>query len=96
MKTNVTDSSLAAYDHIKGRIMAESYKAILAAMVPGILYTRKQIARQLNMETSSVSGRVNELIALNEIQVVGQIRCPISERMVEAITLAPLQAGLFE
>jgi predicted HTH transcriptional regulator len=95
MKTNVASTSLAAYDAIAGTLTAECHKKIVEAMQSGDFFTRKQIARILDMETSSVSGRVNELIELGVIEVSGQISCPISSRMVEAIKLAPQQKGLF-
>jgi hypothetical protein len=94
MKTNVTYSSLAAYDHIKAHITGECHRKILAVMLDELIYTRKQIARMLSMETSSIAGRVNELVEMGEIEVCGQIRCPVSGRMVEAIKLAPLQKEL--
>ena len=58
---NVTYSSLAAYDHIKAHITGECHRKILAVMLDELIYTRKQIARMLSMETSSIAGRVNEL-----------------------------------
>jgi DNA-binding Lrp family transcriptional regulator len=94
MLTNVTSSSLAAFDSIQAHIMGDSQRKIVEAMRPDTFYTRKQLARMLGMDTSSVSGRVNELIKDEVIEVVGQIRCPISKRMVEAIKLAPTQMEL--
>lgn len=95
MRTNVTSSTLASYDALKAKGMAESQALILAYMRHDRIYTRKQIARGLGMETSSVSGRVNELIESEQIEVCGHIKCPISNRMVEAIKLASEQKALF-
>lgn len=94
MKTNVTYSSLAAYDHIQAQITGECQRKIIANMRPGVIYSRKQLARMLGMETSSIAGRVNELIEQREIEVCGHIRCPISSRQVEAIKLARKQRAL--
>jgi DNA-binding Lrp family transcriptional regulator len=95
MRTNVTATSLAAHDSIAGTITADCHRKIIAAMQAEIFYSRKQIARMLGMETSSVAGRVNELIDLGVIEVVSQIICPISNRRVEGIKLAPTQKALF-
>lgn len=95
MKTNVTPSSLASYDHLKAHIMGECQRKILSVMEAGKVYTRKQIARMTDMETSSVSGRMNELITMEVVQVIGSIRCPISGKLVEAVQLVPDQKDLF-
>jgi Mn-dependent DtxR family transcriptional regulator len=95
MRTNVTATSLAAHDSIIGSLTEECHRKIASVMEPGIFYTRKQIAYMLNMETSSVAGRVNRMIELEVIEVSGQIRCPVSGRMVEAIKLAPAQKDMF-
>lgn len=99
MRTNVTESSIKSYDQLKAHGMGESHAKILAIMVPGRTYTRKEIARLIDMDTSSVSGRVFELIELNEIEVCGSKKCPHSNKTVEAIRLKPKlvnqQANLF-
>jgi DNA-binding MarR family transcriptional regulator len=95
MLTNVTSSSLAAYDSIQAHIKGESQRSIVEAMQPGMIYTRKQLARMLGMDTSSVSGRVFELIEMGVIEVFSQIECPISHRRVEGLKLAPTQKALF-
>jgi len=95
MKTNVTDSSLASYDNLKAHIMGECQRKIISVMQPGQVYTRKQISRLTDMETSSVAGRINELLDAEVVQVIGSIRCPISNKLVEALQLTPDQKALF-
>ena len=95
MRTNVTASSISSYDSLKASGMAASQARILAFMRPGRFYSRKQIAKALKMETSSVAGRVNELIEMNQVEVCGHIKCPISCKTVEAIKLAGHQTSLF-
>ena len=96
MRTDVSKSSLESYDALKASGMAESYAAILGFMKHGVIYTRKEIARALKLETSSVAGRVNELIDEEKIEVAGRKVCPISNRNVEAIMLTSDQRQLFK
>jgi len=93
---NIKESSLTAYDSLKSNGMAASQARILAHMQPGRLYSRREIARALDLETSSVAGRVNELIEMNQVEVCGHIKCPISRKTVEAIKLAGKQTSLFD
>lgn len=95
MLTNVAQSSIESYDAIKLSGMAECHAAILRFMQPGVIYTRKEVARALGLETSSVAGRVNELIDEEHIEVCGRKICPISNRNVEAIKLSTVQRPLF-
>lgn len=86
MKTNVTDTSLNSYDQLKGsKYLADSYKKILSKMRFDRSYSRRQIANLAKMETSSVAGRVNELLFMRQIEVIGKKLCPISKKTVEAI-----------
>jgi predicted transcriptional regulator len=98
MKTAVTASSLSAYDAIVGVITQEKERAIAEVMKSGRRFTRREISKITGMETSSVSARVNHMIFIGVIEVSGQMRCPITKKMVEAIKLAqeaPQQKGLF-
>jgi DNA-binding MarR family transcriptional regulator len=88
LKTHITQTSLDAYDDLKQHhVLGALQSRVIKAMHPKIFYTRKQLAMKLDMETSTLSGRVNELISYGYIEVVSQIKCPISNRMVEAIKL---------
>ena len=57
--------------------------------------SRKEIARGLNMETSTVSARCNELLATGQIEVDGTKECSVSGMNVEALRVAPIQKSLF-
>jgi predicted transcriptional regulator len=99
MKTAVTSSSLASYDAIVGVITQEKEREIAEVMKSGRKFTRREISRITKMETSSVSARVNHMIFIGVIEVDGQMRCPITKKMVEAIKLvteAPQQKEMFE
>lgn len=87
MKTNVKETSIEAYDELKrnNRITPLQQKILDFMRVKNKYYTRKEIAKALDMETSTVSARVNELIFYQEIDVIGKKICPISKKLVEAI-----------
>lgn len=96
MKTAVAHTSLMAFDHLKatGGIEPKQRK-ILEAMRPGFLYSRRQISVITGLETSCVSARVNALIYYGLIDVCGHIKCPITNKLVEAIKLSADQKELF-
>jgi predicted transcriptional regulator len=98
MRTNVTSSSLAAYEAIAGVITQEKEREIAEIMKCGRRFTRREVAHLTKMETSSVSARVNHMIFIGVIEVDGNIRCPITKKMVEAIKLVtevPPQKEMF-
>lgn len=94
MKTAVAHSSINAHDAMQGTGFAALQALILARMKPGRLYSRRQLAQMTSLETSTVAGRVNELIELEAIVVCGTIKCPITHRNVEAIKRADEQMEL--
>ena len=86
MRTDVADTSLEAYDALKtSPILGKKQKQILDAMQTKRAYTRRELSRLCNMETSSVAGRVNELIFMRYVEVVGRKECPITHKLVEAV-----------
>lgn len=95
MRKAIASTSLAVFDALKGAGFAAMQALILAKMKDGQLYSRRQLSQMTKMETSSVSGRVNELIESGEIVVCGKMTCPVTGRTVEAIKRADKQAELF-
>lgn len=95
MKTAVTRTSLSAYDALRSAAFHGQHALILGHMKAGRLYSRREIAKDLKLETSTVSGRVNELIEEGQIVVCGSIKCPITGRNVEAVKLVEQQVELF-
>jgi hypothetical protein len=86
MKTSVKETSIDAYDNLKAnKELGRMQLNILNAMKDLTVYTRKQLAKELDMETSTIAGRVNELIGQGYIDVIGKKICPISSKNVEAI-----------
>ena len=86
MKTKVKKTSIRAYDSLRlTDLLGRTQQIVLKAMRKNRKYTRKEIAHRINFETSTVAGRVNELIAKGYIDVIGKRICPISKKTVEAI-----------
>jgi hypothetical protein len=80
MKTAVSKSSIDAYHGHKANGFAGQHGIILAVMRPGKLYSRRQIAKASKLETSTVAGRVNEILESGQLEVCGTIYCPLSGR----------------
>lgn len=57
--------------------------------------SRREIARALGLETSTVSGRVNELMDVG-IVAVGRMQCPVTGKKVHALKAVPEQIDAFE
>jgi len=86
MKTNVKKTSIKAYNSLKiSSLLGHMQLVVLNSMRKNKIYTRKEIAHKLNIETSTIAGRMNELIEKGFVFVVGKKRCPISHKTVEAI-----------
>lgn len=86
MKTKIKKTSIRAYNSLRlTDLLCRTQQIVLKAMRKNAKYTRKEIAHRINFETSTVAGRVNELIAKGYINVVGKKTCPISKKTVEAI-----------
>jgi hypothetical protein len=96
MKTNVTDSSIRSYDALRFSGFKGQHAAIVSHMVRDVIYSRRQLAQLTGLETSAVAGRCNELIEEKILVVCGQIRCPLSNRLVEAVKLAGAQMELLQ
>ncbi len=94
MKTAVTSTTLASYDQMNGAGFGHLQSMILSQIAPGKVYSRRQLARMTGLETSTIAGRINELLALDAVEVVGTIRCPVTGRQVEAVRLADSQMVL--
>jgi len=94
MKTNVSQTSLSAFDAMAVGF-ASMQAEILGRMAPDQIYSRRQLAQLTKIETSSIAGRVNELIESGEIEVAGKFRCPVTGRMVEAVKRTAKQKALF-
>jgi hypothetical protein len=84
MKTCVSPHSIETY-HAIGNLRAKQKSIVLNAVVPGQLYSRRQIARITGVEIGSVTRAVFELIAENYLHEAATIVCPLTTRRVGGI-----------
>ncbi|MEO8021097.1 hypothetical protein [Polaromonas sp.] len=91
MKTAVRQTSIDTYHSPVADRFSGQCNAIVAAMTPGKLYSRRQIAKALHMETSTMAARMNSLIADGRCEVCGTLKCPITGVNVEAVKLTSQQ-----
>jgi DNA-binding MarR family transcriptional regulator len=87
MKTNVRDTSIDCYYGGVSGILETGQAEMVADFVlrQGGKITRRQVARGLQMETGTVSARVNKLVAdgvLVEGEENERIKCPITGKLV--------------
>lgn len=92
--SGVTSTSRQAYHGHKANGFAGQHGIILAVMRPGKLYSRRQIAKASRLETSTVAGRVNEMLAAGQIEICGRLKCPVTGILVEAVKLVAEQMEL--
>ena len=97
MKTNVRDSSLEAYygELVVSGLAAQQATVLVAMVELGGWVSRKQIARHTGLETGTVAGRVNALIAAGLVEEEPDgMPCPISGRCVHMVRKAEEGAGI--
>tara|TARA_R110002020_G_scaffold246481_1_gene460288 strand:- start:307 stop:627 length:321 start_codon:yes stop_codon:yes gene_type:complete len=87
--SNVKDTSKDAYTGLtflgtKSKL-SKMQKAIMKQMEYNQEYTRKELAAKTGMETSTIAGRVNELVKSGAIIIVGKKICSISNKNVESL-----------
>lgn len=93
MRIWVKETSRLAYEDLFGPIdpakpysqLSNMQKKILDFMDLNTEYTRKQLSVMTGMETSTIAGRVNELVANGDIEIIGKRKCPISKKTVESL-----------
>lgn len=87
--TNVKDTSREAYSSLSlfesESKLSKMQEAIINQMQYDKEYTRKELAVKTGMETSTIAGRVNELVKSGAIEIVGKKKCPISKKKVECL-----------
>ena len=87
--TNVKDTSREAYSSLSlfesESKLSKMQELIINQMQYDKEYTRKELAFKTGMETSTIAGRVNELVKSGAIEIVGKKKCPISKKNVESL-----------
>lgn len=99
MKTDVLPSSIKVYhSEIVGSKELAQKQVILEYVKEKKRCTGRMIARDLGMETGTVSARVNDMVETDKTlyREVSIIKCPISGRGVHWICINPSQIGLFQ
>jgi len=99
MRTQVQESSLIAYDHLKStRKLGKQAQTILDKLSVRRDYTLREIQKITGFEINVVSGRVNDLKKLNLLEEVGIKRtCSVTGSLVMPVRLptATAQKELF-
>ena len=86
MKTKMKQTSINAYTDLKENYtLGNMQQKVLDVMKQNQLYTRRELANLTGMETSSIAGRVNELLQYGLLEVNEKVTCPYSKKMVESI-----------
>lgn len=87
MKTNVTNSSLDSFfDLKKSSTLQDQQRKIINVMIPGKVYTRRELAVLSGIETSTVSARVNAMLD-TVVEVIGKKKDALTGKNVEALVL---------
>ena len=97
MRTEVRQSSIDVYHSLQSKFGAQTCK-IMAFMNenPQHGFTRREIAKYLSIETSSVAGRVNELVKNGDlIELPVKRKCSITGITAIILQLPLSQSDLF-
>jgi predicted HTH transcriptional regulator len=86
MKTKMKQTSINAYTDLKEDFtLGNMQQKVLDVMKQNQLYTRRELSNLTSMETSSIAGRVNELLQYGVLEVNEKVVCPYSKKMVESV-----------
>lgn len=85
----VKDTSKSALRGVGSKLTAQQFK-LLDVMRWGFTHTRKELARRAGLEINVVCGRVNELVNMQCIGVLGKRKCSITGKEVEALYITAL------
>lgn len=92
MKQDVRRSSLETYDALGLKALSQIQYQVIGAMIDlgrDQWVSRRQIARASGLETSTVAGRVNELVTAGRlVESEYRWRCPVTGRRVHKVQLA--------
>lgn len=83
----IKPTSRAVYDALlnSGKLAAKHRQVLLAVAFLPSPCTRREIARWMGDQASTVSGAVNHLVNSQRIKVVGLKTCDVTDREVEAL-----------
>jgi len=79
----VAQTSIKAYkEHRASGLVGKQAQAILDFMTPGVSYSRRELARKMGLDLSSVCGRVNELLEIGMLTEGSKRRCTITHKTI--------------
>ncbi|WAC72082.1 hypothetical protein OU995_21295 [Roseateles sp. SL47] len=90
----VADTSVVAYRSMSWAHLGDAQRRVLEAMVPGQVYSRRDLEKLTGMRTGTVCGRVKELLDAQLLEVHGTKEDPESGVTVEALRLKVGQTEL--
>lgn len=84
----VAETSVLAYRHHEktGKLSAQC-QHILACLNPGRDYSRRELIAITDMELSSITGRVNELVGVGLLVELAPRKCRLTGRSITPVAL---------
>jgi DNA-binding MarR family transcriptional regulator len=96
MRTNVAETSVDCfYKRLHDGSLTKSEAQVLAGYAAGENFTCRELAKKLNLESSSVSGRINSLLAKRVVVDLGRRVCKVTGESVRMTALPEKQGDLF-
>ena len=97
MKTNSSETSINCYhSHIVPKKELSQCDLVGSEIGRQKVCTRRMVAKALGIETSTISARVNKLIADGLVIETGASPCPITGKKVRWLKIAPAQNSMFD
>ncbi len=97
MKTNVSETSINCYhSHVVPAKELNQCDLVEVEISRQKVCTRRMVAKALGIETSTISARVNKLIAEDRVIECGASPCPITGKKVHWLKLAEKQFSIFD
>lgn len=97
MKTNASETSINCYHgHIAPLKEMTQCEIVEVEIGRQKVCTRRMVAKSLGIETSTISARVNKLIAEDRVIECGASPCPITGKKVHWLKLAEKQFSIFD
>jgi len=86
---SVSDTSRQAYYEHEGEgKIGKQCRLILSKMRKGKDYSRREIAKEFELELSSVCGRVNELLAIGLLEELATRPCQVTKKTIHPVRKA--------
>ena len=83
-----TTSKIAYKDLIESGKQDQQKNHIIRLLITESPLSRREISRATNIEISSVSGRVNEMIKMGVVEETTKRKCMFSKKLITPVQLA--------